>query len=107
MQCTMRLTDCQRRWGAVAHTIAVLGLVVLTAAGVTLESVGGWVTYPPPAIVLAGVRRVGHKRWVCRWGFIWRMAWAWLGRSWMVAAVRSEALMVLLDLNERQEWGWV
>jgi len=25
----------------------------------------------------------------------------------MVAAVRSEALMVLVYLNERQEWGWV
>jgi len=107
MQCTMRLTDCQRRWGAVAHTIAVLGLVVLTAAGVTLESVGVWVTYPPPAIVLAGVRRVGHKRWVRRCGFVWRTGWAWLGRSWMVAAVRSEALMVLVHLSERREWGWV
>jgi transposase-like protein len=107
MQCTMRWADCQRRWRAVAHTIAVLGLVVLTAAGVTLESVGAWFSHPPPTIVLARVRRVGPKRRVSRCGFVWRMGWAWLRRSWMVAAVRSEALMVLVYLNERQEWGWV
>jgi hypothetical protein len=54
MQCTIGLTDCQRRWGAVAHTIAVLGLVALTVAtGTTLESIGGWFAYPPQAIGLA------------------------------------------------------
>jgi transposase-like protein len=107
MQCTIGLTDCQRQWGAVAHTIAVLGLVVLTAAGATLESVGVWVTYPPPVIGLAGGGRWGHKRRVRRCGFVWRTGWAWLRWSWMVAAVRSEALMVLLYLSERQQWGWV
>jgi hypothetical protein len=27
--------------------------------------------------------------------------------KWVVAAVRSEALMVLVYLSGRQEWGWV
>jgi transposase-like protein len=108
MQCTIGLTNRQRRWGAVAHTIAVLGLVVLTVAtGTTLEGIGGWFACLPQAIELEGGGRGRHRWESCHWGFAWRAGWAWMRRSWLVAAVRSEALMVLLYLSERQQWGWV
>ena len=107
MQCTIGLTNRQRQWGAVAHTIAVLGLVVLTVAtDTTLEGIGGWFACPPQAIELEEGGR-GHRRGSCQCGFAWRAGWMWLRRSWVVAAVRSEALMVLVHLSERREWGWV
>ena len=107
MECTIGLTNRQRRWGATAHTIAVLGLVVLTATGATLESVRGWVDCPPPVTIWErerGARQRG-RRWRC--GFAWRAGWYWLRRSWEVPAARSEALLVLACLSERQEWEWV
>ncbi len=36
-----------RQWGEMAHTIAVLGLVILAVQGVRLESHAGWVACPP------------------------------------------------------------
>lgn len=107
MQCTIGLTNRQRQWGVVAHTIAVLGLVVLTVAtDTTLEGIGGWFACPPQAVELEEGGR-GHRRRSCQSGFAWRAGWAWLRRSWVVAAVRSEALMVLVHLSGRGEWEWV
>ena len=85
----------------------MLGLVALTVAtGTTLESIGGWFAYPPQAIGLAEGRR-GHRRGSRRCGFAWRVGWYWMRRSWMVAAVRSEALLAPVCLTERQEWEWL
>ena len=59
MECTTEWKNRQRRWGAVVHTVAVLGLVVLAAMSIRVEGVGGWVACPPRAI-----RRVwgrGHR----------------------------------------------
>ena len=107
MQCTIGLTNRQRRWGAVVHTIAVLGLVVLPLlTGTPLESIGGWLACPPQVIPLAGERRK-HRRGSCHCGFAWRVGWYWMWRSWVVAAVRSEALLALVCLTGRQEGEWL
>jgi len=49
----------------------------------------------------AGARPAGG------YGFAWRAGWAWMQRSWMLAAVRSEVLRVLVGLTQRREWEWV
>jgi len=106
MQCTMGWANHQRQWGAAAHTVAVLGLVALMAMGVSLESSGGWVACPPVVVVGAGQRH--RQGWRQRhYGFAWRAGWVWLRRYWVVTAVRSEALMVLVFLTGCQEWAWV
>ncbi len=94
-------------WGGVAHTIAVLGLVVLMGLGVTLESVGGWSACPPHLIGEAGKgwKREGERRRL--YGFSWRVGWAYLQRSWMMAVLRSEALLMLVWWTESWEWEWV
>ena len=107
MQCTIGLTGCQRQWGGVAHTIAVLGLVVQVVMGVVPEGLGGWWACPPAVIGVGEGWRVGGERQSCCGGLAWRAGWFWLRRSWMVVAVRSEALMVLVYLTDRQEWKWV
>jgi hypothetical protein len=35
------------------------------------------------------------------------VGWIWLRRHWMVTAVRSEALMLLVFLTDSQAWEWV
>ena len=108
MQCTIGLTECQRQWGAVVHTVAVLGVVVLTVTGVRLESLGGWIACPPSGIGLGEVRRArGGRRHPSCCAYTWRAGWYWLRRSWMVAAIRSEALMVLVFVTDKRAWEWV
>lgn len=107
MQCTIGLRRCQRQWGCVVHTIAVLGLVVQMMTGVVPEGLGGWVASPPVVVGLGKGRRVRERWHNCHGGLAWRAGWSWLRRSWMVVAVRSEALMVLVYLSDRQEWEWV
>ena len=94
-------------WGGVAHTIAVLGLVALMGLGVTLESVGGWSACAPGLVGEAGKgrKREGERRW--SYGFSWRVGWAYLQRSWMIAVLRSEALLMLVWWTESWEWEWV
>jgi hypothetical protein len=41
MQCITKWGICYRRLGVVAHTMAALSLVMLTATGIQLESIGG------------------------------------------------------------------
>ena len=107
MQCTIGLTRCQRQWGCVVHTMAVLGLVVQMMMGMVPEGLGGWEASPPVVVGLGEGRRVRERRHSCHEGLAWRAGWFWLRRSWMVAAVRSEALMVLVYLTDRHEWEWV
>ena len=52
MQCITKWESCYRRWGAVAHTVAVLSLVMLTVTGIQLESIGGWIACPPQLVWL-------------------------------------------------------
>ncbi len=101
MQCTTGTTD--RQWGMIAHTIAVLGFVALAATGIAMESSGGWVACPPQVIVLRGQRQERRQRECCC-GVNWRAGWGWMRRSWVVAAVRSEALWLLIIASERWEW---
>jgi transposase-like protein len=106
MECTIGWTNHQRQWGATAQTIAVVGLVVLMGLGVSLESSGGWVACPPLVVVGEGERQ--RRRWRHRHaGFAGRVGWIWLRRHWMVTAVRSEALMLLVFLTDSQAWEWV
>jgi hypothetical protein len=89
----------------VVHTIAVLWLGVLTATGTPLKDIGGWVACPAQVIRLG--EGEGRRRRARHCGFFWRAGGVWLRRSWMVAAVRSEALMALVSLTGHQEWEWV
>jgi transposase-like protein len=103
MQCTIERTKRQRQWGASAHTLAVLGLLMLAVTGLSLESLGGWVACPPQWMGLD--RRVRPR---CQYqGFAWRAGWQWLRQSWLVAALRSESLLVLVFVSGRQEWEWL
>lgn len=104
MQCTTGMRNRQWWWGEVAHTIAVMGLIVLAATGTAVESSGGWVACPPQVPVLEGARRRERRQQQRGYGFAWRAGWAWMRRSWVIAAVRSEALLVLIYLTERYEW---
>lgn len=105
MECTTEWKNRQWRWGAVVHTVAVLGLVVLAVMSIRVEEVGGWVACPPQAMRRVGGR--GHREESHGGGFAWRVGWAWMRRNGMVALARSEALMVLVSLTEHQGWGWV
>jgi len=105
MQCTTKWGNGYHRWGVVAHIVAVVTLVILTATGSQLESVGGWIACSPELVGLGErSRHQGHCR---RGGFSWRVGWAWMRGSWMVAAARSEALMGLVFVTESRGWGWV
>jgi transposase-like protein len=107
MQCSIGLTRRQRWWGTVGHTIGVLGLVLLMVTGTKLESIGGWLACPP-GVVRLEAEGVGKRQRGCHpRGLAWRVGWAWLRRSWLVAAIRSEGLLVLVILTERWEWEWL
>ena len=105
MQCT---TGWQvRQWGVMAHALAVLGLLLLLGVGIRAESLEGWIAYPPQWIEIASERRK-RRRPRCRYpGFAWRAGWRWLRRSWMVTAVRSEALLLVVLVSEHQGWEWL
>ena len=107
MQCATGWANRQRQWGAAAHTIAVLGLVALMAVGASQESSGGWVACPPLLVGMGEGPRQWRGQRHRQYGFTWRAGWVWLRRSWMVTAVRSEALMLLMFLTGCQEWEWV
>ncbi len=94
-------------WGVRACAVAMVGLVILTAAGAPLESVPGWIVCP--AKVIGGGRKRGRveQRVRCPARANWRAGWEWLRRSWMVPAARSSGLLVLAFLTERWAWEWV
>jgi len=93
-----------RQWGEVAHTIAVLGLMILALEGSRLESLAGWVVCPPRWVRIGQERRredgVGGE-------IAWSVGWAWMRRSWLVALVRSETLLLLAVVPGHEEWVWV
>jgi transposase-like protein len=102
MQCITKRLDCQQRWGSTVHAIAVLGLVLLAVNGIILESSGGWIACPPVLIREAGQEQ--HRKRQRLNGFAWQAGWAWMKRSWVVVAVRSEVVLLLVFLTGRWEW---
>ena len=104
MQCITKGPSCQQRWGTIVHTIAVLGLVWLAMKGIALESSGGWLACPPMRVAMGedGQRKRGHRH--RHEGFAWRAGWAWMKQSWIVVAMRSEALLLLVFLTGHWEW---
>ena len=106
MQCITGWMERQRRWGAIAHTIAVLGLVLLLSMGCAPESLGGWVAYPAQGRVAGQAGRKGSKKQHQEHGWAWRVGLTWLRRSWLLAALRSEVLLALVLLTDRWEWDW-
>ena len=46
-----------RQWGEIAHTVAVLGLIILAIEGVRLESLVGWVACPPRWVRIGGAQQ--------------------------------------------------
>jgi transposase-like protein len=101
MQCITEWRS--RQWGEIAHTVAVFGLIILAIEGVRLESLAGWVVCPPQWVRIGGAqpraRHVGD-------GISWSAGWAWMRRSWVVALVRSETLLLLAVLPGHEEWVW-
>jgi hypothetical protein len=102
MQCITGWRNGQ--WCEVAHTIAVLGLVILAIEGIRLESHGGWVACPPRWVRIEQARQRGRS---IQGGIAWSVGWAWMRRSCVVALVRSETLLLLAVLPGREEWEWV
>ncbi|MGD9145729.1 MAG: transposase, partial [Anaerolineae bacterium] len=107
MQCITGWVERQRRWGAIAHTIAVLGLVLLLTMGCVPESLGGWVAFAAQGWVGEQVGRQASRKRHPEQGWGWRAGWRWLRRSWPLAALRSEVLLTLVLLTDRWEWDWV
>lgn len=107
MQCTTGWADRQRQWGSIVHLVAVLGLGILPAVGVPLESLGGWVACPVQRLVEQP--RQGQKARGRHWtdGAAWGAGWDWLRRSWLLPLARSEVLLALVLLTDRLEWDGV
>jgi len=107
MECTIGETNRQRQWGAIACMIAVSGLVVLAVTGIVVESVWGLVACPAQLVGKEEKQRERFERRCKHREFAWRAGWWWLRQSWVVVAVRSEAMMALVVVTECEEWGWV
>jgi hypothetical protein len=101
MQCITGWKSGQ--WGEVVHTIAVLGLVILALEGSRLESLAGWIVCPPRWVRIGQERR---REDGLRGGISWSAGRAWMRRSWVVALVRSETLLLLAVLPGHEEWMW-
>jgi transposase-like protein len=95
------------QWGATGHALAVVGLVVWAAVGIRLEGVGGWVACPPQVIEIGGQPQFKRERRSVHQEFAWQAGWAWLKRSWLVTAVRSEAVWLLVVWQEWWAWEWL
>ncbi len=70
MQCTIGLSERQRWWGTVGHTLAVLGLLGLMVLGPTAGECGGLGCLSPPSDQVGGgaERGVSEKvlsLWIC------------------------------------------
>jgi hypothetical protein len=93
-----------RQWGEIAHTIAVLGLVVLALEGSRLENLAGWIACPPRWVRIGQERR---SETGVQGGIAWCVGWAWMRRSWLLTLARSETLLLLAVVPGHEEWLWV
>jgi len=93
-----------RQWGEVAYSVAVIGLVIWIIVGVKIEGLEGWVACPPRWVSI-GRERQREPR--VRGSVAWSVGWAWMRRSWVVALVRSETLLLLAVLPGHEGWVWL
>jgi hypothetical protein len=75
MQCTIGLGKGQWEWMTVAHTIGVIGLVVLALLGNKVESSSGWIACPPQWVRIEAPKRRG-RRYADSPGFAWSAGWS-------------------------------
>ena len=102
MQCITGRT--KRQWGELVHVLAVVGVVILAIGGEGLEQLEGWIAYPPRWVRL-GEEQTQEKH--LRGGMVWSAGCAWMRRSWMVALVRSETLLLLAVWSGHAEREWI
>jgi len=107
MQCTTEWQNCYRQWDTLARMVVVLSLVLLALGGLTLESLNGWLAYPPVVVAGHAPRRRPARRRAGGWGFDWRSGWRWRRGSWVLPLLRSEVLLSLVWLNRVQGWEWL
>jgi transposase-like protein len=107
MQCITGWAGRQQRWGAVAHAIAGLELVLLLAIGCVPESLGGWVACPAQGLVVEQARRKRCRQGYTGPGCAWRVCLRGLGKNWLLSALRSEVLLGLIVLTDEWEWDWL
>ncbi|TLN23843.1 hypothetical protein FDZ71_02380, partial [bacterium] len=103
MKCTTGWSNRHWQWGAVAHFVACMGLVVLAIMGTPLECSQGWVACPPPLVRIGSQAQETRQGSQC-WAPTWQAGWAWIRQSWMVAAVRSQALLLVVLVTDHWEW---
>ena len=102
MQCITR--ERKRQWSEMVQILALVGLVVLAIRGEKLELLEAWAAYPPCWVRL-GIERRPEKH--TRNGIVWSAGWVWMRRSWVVALVRSELLLLLAVLPGHTEREWL
>ena len=106
MKCIISGRACQRGWLRVGPGIVVLGLLVMTARGITLESSGGWIACPAQ-IWVSGASQRELSRGGGEGDIAWRLGGYWWRQQGVVAALRSEVLLGLVILTGWWEWDWV
>ena len=102
MECITRRT--KRQWGELIHVLAAVGVVILAIRGEGLEQLEAWIAYPPRMVRLGEER---HQEKHLRGGLVWCAGWAWMSRSWRVALVRSETLLLLAVWSGHTEREWL
>jgi transposase-like protein len=102
VQCITRGRKGQ--WCELVHVVALVGVVILAIRGEEFEQLEGWIAYPPRWVKL-GEERSQEKH--LRGGIAWSAGWAWMRRSWAVALVRSELLLLLAVLPGHAEREWL
>lgn len=93
-----------RQWGEVARSVAVIGLVIWSTVGIKIESLEGWVACRPRWV---SIGRACQREQRMRRGVVWSAGWIWMRRSWVVALVRSETLLLLAVVPGHEEWVWL
>lgn len=109
MQCTTggRNGYRSRSWGTLIQIVVVLSLVLLALGGVVLESLGGWLSCAPRVVIGIAPRCRPARVRATGWGLAWGVGWRWLGRSWVLPALRSEVMLSLVWLNRVPGWAWL
>ena len=104
MECSTGGRCRQRQWVRLLHIVAILAVLLMTAKGESRGSWAGVVCYRAHPVGVWCPRR-GRKAegQALRWG----LGRAWMRRSWVVMAIRSEVLLVWAILGGHPEWRWL
>lgn len=104
MECSTGRRCRQRQWLGLVHIVVILAVLLVTAKG---ESRGSWA-----GVVCCRTRPIGV--WRSRRGRkaesqapCWGLGWAWMRRSCVVVAIRSEVLLAWAALGGHAEWRWL